>query len=149
MRMIKIYPSLNGELLVKLKQLITMAVVALTLFSVQAFEANDDIRDRIKPVGSVHVAGAAAATAAADAGPRSGQDIYNGACAACHSAGVLGAPKTQDAGDWGPRLAEKGREGVWKSAIAGINAMPPMGACGNCSEDDILSAIDYMTEGVE
>ena len=141
--------SLNGELLVKLKQLITMAVVALTLFSVQAFETNDDIKNRIKPVGSVHVAGAASASAAADAGPRSGKDIYNGACAACHAAGILGAPKTQDAGDWSPRLADKGRDGVWKSAIAGINAMPPMGACGNCSDDDILAAIDYMIEGVE
>jgi len=141
--------SLNGELLVKLKQLITMAVVALTLFSVQAFETNDDIKNRIKPVGNVHVAGAAAAGPAADAGPRSGKDIYNGACAACHAAGVLGAPKTQDAGDWGPRLADKGRDGVWKNAISGINAMPPMGACGNCSEDDILLAIDYMIEGVE
>ena len=47
------------------------------------------------------------------------------------------------------RLADKGRDGVWKNAISGINAMPPMGACGNCSEDDILSAIDYMIEGVE
>ena len=126
-----------------------MAVVALTLFSVQAFEANDDIKARIQPVGSVHIAGAAPAGAAAASGPRSGQDIYNGACLACHSSGVLGAPKTQNADDWAPRLAAKGKDGVWKSAIKGINAMPPMGACGDCSDDDILAAINYMLEGIE
>ena len=73
----------------KIKQLVTLAVVALTLFSVQALESNDDLKARIQPVGSVHIAGAAAAGAAAAAsGPRSGEDIYKGACAACHSAGV-------------------------------------------------------------
>jgi cytochrome c5 len=134
----------------KIKQLVTLAVVALTLFSVQALESNDDLKARIQPVGSVHIAGAAAAGAgAAASGSRSGEDIYKGACAACHSSGVLGAPKTQNAGDWGPRLAEKGKKGVWRNAIKGINAMPPMGACGNCSEDDIMAAIDYMIEGVE
>ena len=45
----------------KIKQLVTLAVVALTLFSVQAFESNDDLKARIQPVGSVHIAGAAAA----------------------------------------------------------------------------------------
>ena len=78
---------------------------------------------------------------------RTGEDIYKSSCAACHSSGVLGAPKNQNAGDWGPRLAEKGKKGLWRNAIKGINAMPPMGVCGNCSEDDIMAAINYMIEG--
>lgn len=105
----------------------------------------DDIKNRIKPVGKVHVAGAAPAAAA---GPRSGADIYNQACVACHTSGVLGAPKLQVAADWQPRLDEKGFDQVWKNAVNGINAMPPMGTCGDCTEDDIKAAIEYMIEGI-
>jgi len=105
----------------------------------------EDIIKRIKPMGSVHVAGAAPAVAA---GPRSGKDIYSAACTACHAVGVLGAPKTQVAAEWKPRLDEKGFDQVWKNAINGINAMPPMGACGDCSDDDIKAAIEYMIEGI-
>nr|MCS5577811.1 c-type cytochrome [Alteromonas macleodii] len=30
----------------------------------------------------------------------------------------------------------------------GINAMPPRGTCGNCSDDEIKAAIEYMIEGI-
>jgi cytochrome c5 len=79
---------------------------------------------------------------------RTGEYIYKVACAACHVSGILGAPKTQNADDWGPLIAEKGKKRLWRNAIKGINAMPPMGACGHCSEDDIMEAIDYMIEGI-
>jgi cytochrome c5 len=101
--------------------------------------------DRIKPVGKVHVAGAAPAAAA---GPRTGKQIYDGACVACHTSGVLGAPKLQVAADWKPRLDEKGFEQVWKNAVNGINAMPAMGTCGDCTEEDIKIAVEYMIEGI-
>ena len=133
----------------KIKQLLALGVVALSVFSLNAAQAtNEEIKNRIKPIGSVHIAGAVAASAAA-AGPKSGKDIYNSACTACHAAGVLGAPKTQNAGDWKPRLDEKGFDTVWQNAIKGINAMPPMGTCGTCTDDDIKAAIEYMIEGVE
>lgn len=129
----------------KAKALLIAALAGL--FSVQAQEmTNEDIAERIKPTGSVHVAGAAPASAAA-AGPRSGADIYNSACVACHSAGVLGAPKLQNAGDWAPRM-EKGLDTVVMNAINGINAMPPRGTCGDCSDDDIRAAVEYMIEGI-
>ena len=45
----------------KLKTWLTVAATALTVFAAQAQEmSNDEIADRIKPVGQVHVAGAAA-----------------------------------------------------------------------------------------
>ncbi|MBT0586771.1 c-type cytochrome [Alteromonas oceanisediminis] len=119
----------------------------LSALSINAQEMTDEeIAERIKPYGSVHVAGAQAAVA--DAGPRSGADIYNQACVACHGSGVLGAPKNQVAADWQPRLDEKGFDGIWENAINGINAMPPMGTCGDCSNDDIKVAIEYMLEGI-
>lgn len=134
----------------KLKTWLTVAATALTVFAAQAQEmSNDEIADRIKPLGKVHVAGSAAqGDTAAAGGAKSGEDIYNSACVACHSAGVLGAPKLQVAADWQPRLDERGLDGVWQNAINGINAMPPMGTCGNCSEDDIKAAIEYMIEGI-
>ena len=127
---------------------VLIGLLALSTVSLNAQEMSDEeIAERIKPYGSVHVAGAQAASAAA-AGPRSGADIYNQACLACHGAGVLGAPKLQDAADWQPRLDEKGFDTVWQNAINGINAMPPMGTCGDCSNDDIKAAIEYMIEGI-
>jgi cytochrome c5 len=113
-----------------------------------AQEDNSGLLERIKPVGKVQIAGAAPAGPAVAAGPRSGEDIYNGACTACHSIGVLGAPKTKVAADWQPRLDEKGYDTVWQNAIDGIGAMPAMGTCGDCTNDDIKAAIDYMIEGI-
>ena len=93
-----------------------------------------------------HIAGAKA-PGSADAGPRSGADIYAKSCVACHTSGVLGAPKLQDAADWAPRL-EKGFDVVWQNAIKGINAMPPKGTCSSCSDDDIKAAVEHMIEGL-
>ncbi|WP_202941573.1 c-type cytochrome [Alteromonas macleodii] len=134
----------------KLKTWLTVAATALTVFAAQAQEmSNDEIAERIKPVGQVHVAGVAAAgNAGATGGAKSGEDVYNSACVACHSAGVLGAPKLHVAADWQPRLDERGLDGVWQNALNGINAMPPRGTCGNCSDDEIKAAIEYMIEGI-
>lgn len=123
-----------------------MCLGILCTFSAHAQDmTEDEIKSRIQPVGQVHVAGAKAETASS--GPRSGADIYNKSCVACHSIGVLGAPKLQNAGDWSPRL-EKGFDQVWKNAINGIGGMPPKGTCGDCSDDELKSAIEHMIEGI-
>lgn len=130
----------------KFKALLCLVIGCLSFLTANAQQdANQDIIDRIKPVGSIHVAGAVAESAAS--GPRSGADIYNKSCVACHTSGVLGAPKLHDAADWSPRL-DKGFDTVWQNAINGIKAMPPMGTCGDCSNDDIKAAIEYMIEGI-
>ena len=133
----------------KVKAIIAVFTSLVFFVGVNAQDMSEqEIIDRIKPIGSVKVSGAQGAATAA-AGPRSGEDIYKAHCTACHAVGVLGAPKTHNAGDWKPRLDAKGYDQVWENAINGINAMPPMGTCGSCSNDDIKSAIDYMLEGVE
>ncbi|GLR69131.1 cytochrome c [Agaribacter marinus] len=132
----------------KIKVSIAALIACLGMTTVIAQEmTEEEIAERIKPIGKVKVAGAVDESAAA-AGPKSGKDIYNGACIACHGSGVLGAPKLHAAADWQPRLDEKGFDLVWKNAVDGINAMPPMGTCGDCTEDDIKSAIEYMIEGI-
>jgi cytochrome c5 len=99
------------------------------------------IKNRIAPVGEVYLAGAADAAPAVPAGPRSGEQVYQGSCFACHGTGALGAPKTAD--DWASRVA-KGKDVLLEHALNGFNAMPPRGTCGDCSDDEIAAAIDFM-----
>lgn len=108
-------------------------------------DSSEDIAKRIAPIGQVRTgdAQAAGSETASSGGARSGDAIYNQFCAACHTSGVLGAPKINDAADWEPRLAQ-GMDTVLRHAIEGYNAMPPKGTCGDCSDDEIQAAIDYM-----
>lgn len=130
----------------KIKSLMCLCVSVFLAFATQSQEvASDDIKSRIQPLGKVHVAGAKAETASA--GPRSGVQVYNKSCVACHSVGVLGAPKLQDSADWAPRIS-KGLDTLVEHAIKGFNAMPPKGTCGDCSDDEIKAAIEHMIEGI-
>lgn len=103
------------------------------------------IQENIKPVGQVNVgsAPAAAGTSTAAAGPRSGDQVYNASCLACHSVGVAGAPKLGDNAAWAGR-ASKGIDALLSTAISGINAMPPKGTCADCSDEELKAAIEYI-----
>jgi cytochrome c5 len=135
-----------------LKRLLLAAFMA-TAFVGMAVAASleEQILERIHPVGNVCVAGqdcgegggAAAATAAATGEPRGGEEVYTAACSACHSTGAAGAPKLGDASAWAPRI-EKGQETLVQHAINGFNAMPPMGGCGACSEEEIANAVEHI-----
>lgn len=80
---------------------------------------------------------------ASDSTPKGPEEIYQANCAACHNAGVAGAPKMGDAAVWTARL-EKGLDQVVKAAVVGQGAMPPKGMCSSCSESDIKGVIEYM-----
>lgn len=68
---------------------------------------------------------------------------YKKSCYACHGFGANGAPITGDVAAWTPRL-EKGMETLVKHAREGLNAMPPMGLCFDCSDADFQALIEYM-----
>ncbi len=130
---------------------ITVAVAMLMSFAVLAQTPAEDksleeLKARIAPVGQVYLAGSEP-VAAKPAGPRTGEQVYQGACFACHATGALDAPKKGDAAAWKPRLAQ-GLETLHKHAIDGIRSMPPRGTCGDCSDDDLLNAIKFMTDGL-
>lgn len=97
------------------------------------------------------VAAAAPATdkASAAAG-RSGEEVYNAACTACHLVGVLGAPKLSDTAAWSARLDAAGIDGLVSSVINGKGNMPAR-AGANISDAEIRVAVDYMltASGVE
>ncbi|ASM55404.1 MULTISPECIES: cytochrome c5 family protein [Pseudoalteromonas] len=102
----------------------------------------DAIKKRLAPIGAVYLEGDKVAAPAAPTGPRSGEQVYQASCFACHGTGALGAPKSAD--DWSPRLA-KGNDVLLDHALNGFNAMPPKGTCMDCSEDEISAAINFMT----
>lgn len=126
------------------------AVVALWAMSAQA-ATNDDIAERLKPVGEVCIQGeecaaAGPATAAAGGAARSGEDVVGKFCNACHGTGLLNSPKVGDSAAWQAHADKAGGlDGLLKHAISGINAMPPKGTCGDCSDDELMAAIKHMS----
>lgn len=91
---------------------------------------------RLQKVGSVEIRDA-------NRPLRSGEAVYNGQCAACHAAGVAGAPKFQDAPAWGPRLSQ-GLEALVHAALQGKGAMAPQGG-GDFNDTEIARGVVYMT----
>src|SRR5687768_7129906 len=63
--------------------------------------SKDAIAKRLKPVGEVVVVAAGGGGAGA---VRTGQQVYEAVCAACHATGALNAPKVGDAAVWAPLL---------------------------------------------
>ena len=92
---------------------------------------------RIQPVGRVVVKDVSDVTAL-----RSGEDAFKGQCAACHSAGLAGAPKFGDAAAWAPRI-KTGYDALLTSALKGKGAMAAQGG-GDLSEIEIGRAVVYM-----
>ncbi|MER1968026.1 c-type cytochrome [Castellaniella sp. GW247-6E4] len=74
---------------------------------------------------------------------KTGQQVFESTCSACHTSGVAGAPKFGDEAAWAPFI-KQGYESLVKNAIHGIGAMPPKG--GNASLDDfeVERAVVYM-----
>ncbi len=129
----------------------TVGVFAVTgaMLSFAVTEQEQQIIDRIKPVGEVCIQGksdCAAPVAAVASGPRSGADVYGAACLACHDTGAAGAPKLGVAADWTARIAQ-GEETLVSNAINGIRGMPPKGTCMACSDEEIKLAVQHMVAG--
>jgi len=115
--------------------------------------SGSNVAGRIKPVAQVAVASAetqresvktAAATPPAS---RNGQQVYQTTCAVCHDAGIAGAPKMGDKGQWAKHIA-KGLNTLHASALNGVQgsagAMPPKGGNPTLSDAEVRAAVDYM-----
>jgi len=90
---------------------------------------------------------AAATAPAASAGKPDGKKIFDANCAACHGAGVAGAPKVGDKAAWAPRIAQ-GVNVLYTHAIGGFQGksgvMPPKGGNLALPDADIKAAVDFM-----
>ncbi len=108
--------------------------------------------ERIEPVGQIRTTAmasaegeqlAAAADTTASAEPRSGEDLYNGACAACHTTGVADAPMFGDAEAWATR-GEVGLDALVASAIKGKGTMAARGG-STYTDEEMERAVKHLT----
>jgi len=86
--------------------------------------------------------------AAEEVAGRSGEEIYNASCVACHgpaTAALLGAPALGSNEDWAPRV-EQGFDTLVEHSLQGLNAMPPKGTCGDCTDAEMANTVQYMLD---
>ena len=155
----------HGSLVKTPKQLIVVCVlalvvpVAIALLGSQLLSGSKHIdrteprklvEQRIKPVGELvkfdgapPPAAPAAAVVAVAAKAKTGEEVYNGACVACHGAGIAGAPKTGDKALWGPRIAQ-GVNVLYEHALKGFKGMPAKGGQVALSDDEVKAGVDYQ-----
>lgn len=139
-----------------MKKLLGLITVTLLAGFAWGESYEDQVRERLAPVGNVCVEGQECETATvaeADTGsgssePRSGEEVYGAACAACHNSGAAGAPVLGEADQWSARL-EKGTEELYSSAINGIGAMPAKGGNASLSDEEVQAAVDHMIAAAE
>ncbi len=94
------------------------------------------VAQRLQRVGSVEIRDAATAVV------RTGEQVYQAACTACHTPGAAGAPKSGDEVAWAPRL-KTGYEALLNSALKGKGAMGAQGG-GDFSDYEVARAVVYM-----
>ena len=132
------------------------ATLTASLMTGTAAHADDnEIIERVKPVGQLVVVertataspaaatDAAAATEAASATADAGKATYDTACFACHGTGAAGAPILGNKDAWAARVG-KGIDTLYSNAINGINAMPPKCGAVSLSDDQVKAVVDYM-----
>src|ERR1700740_166916 len=99
---------------------------------------DEAIAKRLQPVGRIEFDAAAAA-----AGRRTGEQVYQAVCASCHQSGVAGAPKLGDKAAWAPRIKE-GLNELVADATKGIRAMPPRGGDPSLTNEELARAVVYI-----
>ena len=111
---------------------------------VEPVDTMEDVAMRLQPVISLDEmrSSMSVASAAGDTADKSPDQLYQGACLACHSTGAAGAPKIGDAAAWTARLA-KGLDSLVTSAINGIGAMPPRGG-SQYNDDQVRATVEYI-----
>jgi len=107
----------------------------------------DALMNRIQPIAAVRTSADELETPVETAMvggtvAKSGEELVNGACAACHLAGVAGAPALDDDEAWAARR-ESGLDALVASVINGKGAMPARGGSAY-SDEEIRIATQYM-----
>ncbi|WP_122433283.1 c-type cytochrome [Pseudomonas viridiflava] len=132
------------------KLLAVSAALAFWALNAQA-ASNEEIARRLEPVGQVCIQGkecpgVQVVGSAGGGGGRSADDVIAKHCTVCHSGVMPNAPKIGDTTAWTERSQkEGGLDGLLAKAITGINAMPPKGTCGDCSDEELKAAIQKMS----
>ena len=100
-----------------MKSILPIFCLILLVFSVATVSASDDV----------------------------GQSVYTKSCAACHTSGVMGAPKLGDKAAWSD-LNKEGLDTLTQNAITGTGKMPPKGGNMQLTDAEVKAAVAYMME---
>lgn len=139
-----------------------VVIFALAMF-VGTFSGDDQARSELErersernlqPIGAVRLDGEAMPVTLARAEPeeaeedvvRTGEQVYQSVCMACHSQGVMDSPRTGDEDAWGQLLDEKGFEELVHNSINGIRGMPARGGNPGLSDEEVENAVKHMLE---
>jgi cytochrome c5 len=93
------------------------------------------IAERIQKVGSVEIRDANRVL-------KTGEQVFQAQCSACHLTGAAGSPKFGDSAAWGPRI-KTGFDALWNSALKGKGAMGAQGG-GDLSDVEVARGVVYM-----
>lgn len=118
--------------------LVSLATSGDVTGSGSSAQTSEAIASRIKPV-----AGFSLVDANAPKVFKTGQQVFDSTCTACHTAGVAGAPKIGDKSAWAP-LIKTGYDAMLKIALHGKGAMPPKGGNSSLSDFEIERAVVYI-----
>ncbi len=100
---------------------------------------SEAVAERIRPVAQVSVSAGGGASGVA----KTGEQVYQAVCTACHGTGVAGAPKFGDAAAWAKLVAEDQKKLVG-DAMKGIRGMPAKGGNPDLSDYEFERAVVYM-----
>lgn len=99
--------------------------------------APEAVAQRLQPIGAVTIRDVNDAAAM-----KTGEQVFQAQCAACHATGAAGAPKLGDDAAWAARI-KTGFDAMLASALKGKNAMPAQGG-GDLSDTEIGRGVVYM-----
>lgn len=120
------------------------------------------INSRIEPIGKVVLLGSAELAAARAvpvnvpeqvAAVRTGPQVYNAACIACHAPpGIGGAPVIGDSAAWADRVLQ-GIDTLTDHALNGYQGstgfMPAKGGFLDFSDEEVIAAVQYMLDQLD
>ena len=132
-----------------MKKLLLLISLIFTSFLIIPDDYEDEVRKRLGLLKDVPVVSMPGMTTDDSDGPvgRSGEVVYNQGCAACHDAGLAGAPMFANQDQWTSRTS-KGLEVLTANAYSGYNAMPAKGMCLDCSELEIERSVQHMLDAL-
>ena len=133
---------------------LTLSLVFLGACGLEKPPASLKFPDEKKEAAAPAAPAAPAAAPVAEKAPAdpklaAGKAVYDTNCAACHEAGMMGAPKPGDKAAWSARIPQ-GVETMAKKSITGfqgkVGAMPPRGGNATLTDEAVTNAVTFMVD---
>lgn len=128
---------------------LTLTLALLSGIAFASHNTPEALEERTAPEGKLNIVEPGELAGAATDGPMDAETVHNTVCAACHGAGIAGAPATGDAEAWAARI-EQGIEVLVAHAIEGYQGeaglMPARGGNPNLSDEEVRAAVEFMVQ---